>query len=48
LVQIKLIAKDTNAIHTIITIRQLKLNEVMIGNYLQKKKHQAKQAWVFR
>ncbi len=38
------ITEDSNAIHTIITTIQLKLNEIIIGNYLQqkKKKHQAR------
>ncbi len=42
LAEIRSITEDTNTIHTIITTRLLKLNEIMIGNYLQKKaKNQA-------
>jgi hypothetical protein len=41
--KVKFITEDSKAIHTVITTRELKLNEViLIRNYLQqKKKHQA-------
>jgi len=42
LVSVKFITEDSNAIHTIITTKSLKLNEIIIGNDLQQKeKHQA-------
>jgi hypothetical protein len=41
------ITEVSNVIHTIITTIELKLNEIIIGHYLQQKeKHQAKKAWV--
>jgi hypothetical protein len=40
---VKFITGDSNAKHTIIITIQLKLNDFIIGNYLQnKEKHQAK------
>jgi hypothetical protein len=35
---VKFISEDLNAIHTIITTIYFKINEIIIGNYLKRKK----------
>ncbi len=45
----KFINEDTNAIHSIITKRQLKLNDIKFGNYLQKRTKQSRLGfWIER